>query len=357
MKRKQILTIVGARPQFVKAAVVSRELALNSAVEEKILHTGQHYDFNMSDVFFGEMKIPKPAFQLAVKETLHGAMTAEMLKGIEKILLEDKPDLVIVYGDTNSTLAGALAAKKVQIPLAHIEAGLRSFNLEMPEEINRILTDRISDFLFCPTDTAMRNLEMEGFMHFPCVQLKSGDVMKDAVDFYSVLAAEKSGIIREQKLESFLLCTLHREQNTNDKDRLLNIMDALNTLNEDCPVLMPLHPRTKKFLAEHKIHPKFKTIDPVSYFDMLELLRHCRMVLTDSGGLQKEAFFFQKPCITLREETEWIELVEHGFNILGGADKQRILSAYREMLKPKRNFDIDLYGDGHAAARIVNSLL
>ncbi|MBL0064293.1 MAG: UDP-N-acetylglucosamine 2-epimerase (non-hydrolyzing) [Bacteroidetes bacterium] len=357
MRQKKIITIVGARPQFVKAAVLSRELAKHSGVEEKILHTGQHYDPNMSDVFFEEMNIPKPAFQLSVTETTHGAMTAEMLKGIEAVLLKEKPNLVIVYGDTNSTLAGALAAKKIQIPIAHVEAGLRSFNMEMPEEINRILTDRISDYLFCPTNTAMKNLEMEGFGYFPSKRIKSGDVMKDAVDYYSLLAADKSSIMRGLKLDSFVLCTLHREQNTNDKSRLESIISALNTLNKDIPVVMPLHPRTRKFLDEHGIHPQVRLIDPVSYFDMLELLRHCRMVFTDSGGLQKEAFFFQKFCVTLREETEWTELVDHGFNVLVGSDKSAILSAYSDLINGKKNFNIDLYGDGHAAARIVQTLL
>jgi UDP-GlcNAc3NAcA epimerase len=357
MKKTKIITVVGARPQFVKAAVLSRELAKHQGIEEKIVHTGQHYDSNMSEVFFKEMNIPKPAFQLTVKERQHGAMTGEMLKGIESVLLAEKPDLVIVYGDTNSTLAGALAAKKIQIPLAHVEAGLRSYTMSMPEEINRILTDRISVYLFCPTDAAMMNLESEGFSHFPCKRIKTGDVMKDAVDYYSLIAAEKSSIVRELKLDSFLLCTLHREQNTNNTENLSSIIHAFNQLNEFCTVVLPLHPRTRKFIDEHKIHLKFKVIEPASYFDMLELLRHCKMVITDSGGLQKESFFFQKPCITLRNETEWTELVEHGFNVLAGADTSRIISAYKEMLHCDKNFNIDLYGDGHAAERIVQAIL
>lgn len=357
MKRKKIISIVGARPQFVKAAVVSRELGLHSNVRELILHTGQHYDSNMSAVFFEEMSIPKPSFQLHVAETTHGAMTAKMLEGIERILLEEKPDLVIVYGDTNSTLAGALAAKKIRIPLAHVEAGLRSFTMDMPEEINRILTDRISDFLFCPTNQAMQNLEQEGFGHFPCIRIQSGDVMKDAVDYYALQAAEKSGIIRSLQMEEFVLCTVHREQNTNDKIRLKGIVDGLNAINESIPVIMPIHPRTRKFLQQFSIQPKFKLIEPVSYFDMLELLRHCRTVVTDSGGLQKEAYFFQKGCITLREETEWTELVSNGFNILSGADATSIEKDAKDLMQRTLNFDIELYGDGHAAGKIVSALI
>ena len=353
----KIITVVGARPQFVKAAVVSRELKKHSTVNELIIHTGQHHDANMSDVFFDEMDIPKPAFHLGIHGLGHGAMTGQMLEGIERILIEEKPDFVLVYGDTNSTLAGALAASKLLIPVAHVEAGLRSFNMAMPEEQNRILTDRLSSMLFCPTQTAIDNLSKEGYPFSNNRLILSGDVMQDAAMFYAENSEARSTVFKTLGLHDFVLCTLHRAENTNDLTRLQSIINALEKINAEQKVVLPLHPRTQKIMKDAGMKTNLTIIDPVGYFDMLELLKHCKLVMTDSGGLQKEAFFFQKFCITLRDETEWVELVNGGFNLLAGADEDKILHAYSAALTAQCDFNVDLYGGGQAATRIVNEII
>ncbi|MDD3195004.1 MAG: UDP-N-acetylglucosamine 2-epimerase (non-hydrolyzing) [Paludibacter sp.] len=349
---KRIMTIVGARPQFVKAATLSREFA-RVGIEEKIIHTGQHFDANMSEVFFTEMEIPKPSYQLDINGVGHGAMTGRMLEGIETILLNEKPDAVLVYGDTNSTLAGALAAAKLHIPVVHVEAGLRSFTMQMPEEINRILTDRISTVLFCPTDTALNNLAAERFDKLPVTIIKNGDVMQDAALFYAQKAAEKATVMKQLPVQQFALATVHRQENTDDPSKLKEIVEGLNVLHRELPVVLPLHPRTRNILNQSGLKVDFITIDPVGYFDMISLLQHCDLVITDSGGVQKEAFFFGKHCITLREQTEWVELVEQGYNRLAGSDPELLMSAYRHFMQHRSDFTVDLYGKGKAAAMAV----
>lgn len=355
----KIVTIVGARPQFIKAAAVSREIANYPKIQEVIVHTGQHFDANMSDIFFEEMQIPRPHYFLDINSVGHGAMTGRMLEKIEEVLLKEKPDYVLVYGDTNSTLAGALAAKKLHIKVVHVEAGLRSFNMQMPEEINRILTDRISDVLCCPTNKAVENLQHEGFGRFCCTIVNTGDVMQDAALFYSSKSVEKSNVVENFGLVEtpFVLCTIHRAENTDDPARLAGIVSALNDICRQMRVVLPLHPRTRKILEQRDQRLDFEPIDPVGYFDMVELLKHAKLVMTDSGGLQKEAFFFKKPCITLRDETEWVELVETGANLLVGADHARIIEGYREMLVKSVDFPEELYGGGRAAASIIALLL
>jgi len=354
----KIITVIGARPQFIKAAALSREFAKHEHIEEIIVHTGQHFDANMSEVFFEEMEIPKPSYNLEINSLSHGAMTGRMIEGIEEILLKEKPDLLLVYGDTNSTIAGALAAKKLHIKVAHVEAGLRSFNMEMPEEINRILTDRISDYLFCPTDSAVNNLKKEGYDSLDATIVITGDVMQDAALFYAQKSEEKSTIISQLGLQKFALATLHRAENTDSKERLSQLVEGLNEIHETiCPVVLPLHPRTKAKLAAHGLELKVKLIDPVGYFDMIELLKNCALVLTDSGGLQKEAFFFRKNCVTMRDQTEWVELIENGVNVLIGADKKKLVESTRTMLNKSSNFDVNLYGNGNASVLIVTELL
>lgn len=354
----KIITVIGARPQFIKAAALSREFAKHEHIEEIIVHTGQHFDANMSEVFFEEMEIPKPSYNLEINSLSHGAMTGRMIEGIEEILLKEKPDLLLVYGDTNSTIAGALAAKKLHIKVAHVEAGLRSFNMEMPEEINRILTDRISDYLFCPTDSAVNNLKKEGYDSLDATIVRTGDVMQDAALFYAQKSEEKSTIISQLGLQKFALATLHRAENTDSKERLSQLVEGLNEIHETiCPVVLPLHPRTKAKLVAHGLELKVKLIDPLGYFDMIELLKNCALVMTDSGGLQKEAFFFRKNCVTMRDQTEWVELIENGVNVLIGADKKKLVESTRTMLNKSSNFDVNLYGNGNASVHIVTELL
>lgn len=350
---QKILTIIGARPQFIKASVVSRAIAQHSELTEIMLHTGQHFDANMSDIFFNQLGIPKPDIQLDIHGGSHGEMTGKMLAEIELALLAHQPDRVLVYGDTNSTLAGALAAAKLHIPVAHVEAGLRSFNMQMPEEINRILTDQISDLLFCPTDTAVRNLHNEGFVNKPVQVLQVGDVMQDAALLFA-----KNAVAPQGKLPAtFILATLHRAENTDNPERLAQIVYALNTLHACvAPVVLPLHPRTRKLVAAQGLQLNVHLIDPVGYFEMVWLLDHCQLVLTDSGGVQKEAFFFGKACITMRDQTEWVELVEVGANELVGADTSRIISASTRHLGRKIEDSQQLYGGGQAAQRIVDVL-
>jgi UDP-GlcNAc3NAcA epimerase len=352
----KIVTVLGARPQFIKASTVSRALK-NKGIKEIIVHTGQHFDHNMSQVFFDEMEIPTPDYNLSVSGLNHGAMTGRMLEKIEEVLLKEKPDYTMVYGDTNSTLAGALAAVKLHIPVAHVEAGLRSFEMKMPEEVNRILTDRISNLLFCPTNTAIKNLEAEGFKNFSCDIILSGDVMYDAVLYYQKKIETQSRIIEQLSLKTgeFILATLHRAENTNDPVRLKNICEAFNEINKEIKIVLPLHPRTKAFLASHQIRLDTTIIEPVGYFDMLALLSTCSMVLTDSGGLQKEAYFFKKFCITLRDQTEWVELIEAGANVIVGADKLNIIHQFKSYYGKTIKMTEGLYGSGRASELIADS--
>ena len=349
----KIVTVVGARPQFIKAAAVSRALKNETNIEEVIIHTGQHFDANMSNVFFEELHIPKPHYNLAINSLSHGAMTGRMMESIEEVILKEKPDYVLVYGDTNSTIAGALAAKKLHVKVVHVEAGLRSFNIKMPEEINRILTDRISDFLFCPTDEAVKNLNNEGYKNIDCQIIKNGDVMQDAALYYKKLAKKPPFDLAEK----FVLLTMHRAENTDDLEKLKNIISALNEIHQKMPVVWLIHPRTKHIIKKHSIGVDFHICDPVGYLEMIYLLEHCSLVMTDSGGLQKEAFFFSKNCVTLREETEWVELIEGGFNVLVGSDIDKIKKGFDTMLSKKNDFTVNLYGNGQASKTIATELL
>lgn len=355
----KIVTIIGARPQFIKAAALSREFKRHPSIQEIIIHTGQHFDANMSDIFFSEMEIPHPNYHLEIHGVSHGAMTGRMMEKIEEVLIEEKPDLVLVYGDTNSTLAGALTAKKLHIKVAHVEAGLRSFNMQMPEEINRILTDRISDFLFCPTLAAMNNLKNEGFESFNSVVTHSGDVMEDAALFYASKALLKPSIVTHLGFDNkdFILATIHRAENTDNKTNLTNIISALNKLNDTTPVIVPMHPRTSKIISSLNIPILFKVIEPVGYFEMIQLMSHCKLIITDSGGLQKEAFMFGKYCITVREESEWVELIENGYNYLAGTDVNRIGALASELLTKPFPTKQNLYGNGKASSVICETLL
>ncbi len=354
----KIITIIGARPQFVKAAVVSRELSNSKNIHEIIVHTGQHFDKNMSEIFFEEMEIPTPHYNLNINGLSHGAMTGQMLEGIEKVCMTEKPDFVMVYGDTNSTIAGALAAKKMGIGVIHIEAGLRSFNMNMPEEINRILADRISDVLFCPTDNAIQNLKNEGIVDGSVKVIQNGDVMQDAAIFYSKKSELKSTVIKHLKLsgKNFVLATIHRQENTDTKDKLLTIISSFNYVSKEMDVVVPMHPRTRKIIEREQIEVNFTMIDPVGYFDMIELLKHCKLVMTDSGGLQKEAYFFNKYCITLREETEWVELIQNNYNTLVGTDYEKIVDSFHKYAKLEFSKTSELYGGGKASEIIRKSL-
>lgn len=350
-----VLTVVGARPQFIKAATISRAFARHGpAVRELLVHTGQHYDANMSGLFFDELELPAPSINLGIGGGPHGQNTGRMLEKLEAVMLEARPDIVLVYGDTDSTLAGALAAVKLHIPLAHVEAGLRSHNRHMPEEINRVLTDHASDVLFPPTAAARDNLLHEGLRQRRIHVF--GDVMYDAVLHYRRLARKPSwfGDLQAQDGE-FALCTVHRAENTDDTTRLRNIVAALASC--PVPVVMPLHPRTRSSMLEAGLSwpDKVHAVEPVGYLEMVWLESNCKFVLTDSGGVQKEAFFHRKPCITLRDETEWVELVAAGWNQVVGTDPERISSAMAAIATPSEA--PALYGAGDAAARIVDSLV
>ena len=349
---KKICTVIGARPQFIKAAPVSK--ILRREFNEILIHTGQHYDNNMSAIFFEELNIPKPDYNLGIGSGGHGKMTGEMLTKLEEIYLKEKPDYVLVYGDTNSTLAGALAASKLLIPVIHIEAGLRSFNMSMPEEQNRILTDHISSLLFAPTETAMKNIRNEGLND---KGINVGDVMYDAVLNFANLANQKSTIVKELGLKSgeYILTTIHRAENTDNINRLRNIIEALNSTKDR--IVLPIHPRTKKYIQEYglKFSDNIKCIEPIGYLDMINLESNASKIVTDSGGVQKEAYFMDKPCITMRDETEWVETVNVGWNIIVGTDKQKILNAINEFKVPKVKPNI--FGDGKAAEKILESLL
>jgi UDP-GlcNAc3NAcA epimerase len=350
--RIKVVSIVGARPQFIKAAPLSRALRVDA--DEVLVHTGQHYDDNMSRTFFDEMEIPRPEYHLEVGSGSHGLQTGLMMERIEKILVDERPDLVLVYGDTNSTLAGALDAAKLVIPLAHVEAGLRSFNRLMPEEINRIVADHCSDLLFCPTRTAVENLTAEGVVQGVHM---TGDVMFDAALRFAGLADARSDVIERLSLDKggYLLCTVHRAENTDDRSRLGGIVRALAECGRT--VVFPLHPRTQRMLGEHGLDrvlggiPTVRLIDPVGYLDMIRLERNAALILTDSGGVQKEAYFYRVPCVTLRSETEWVETVRDGWNRVAGSDPEAILKAMRGF-NPPESSNVS-FGDGCAAEKIV----
>ncbi len=360
----KVLTVLGARPQFIKAATVSRALQAYGAINEIILHTGQHFDTNMSEVFFEQLDIPRPHYNLQISGLGHGAMTGRMLESIESILLQEMPDWVLVYGDTNSTLAGALAASKLHIPLAHVEAGLRSHNLAMPEEINRVITDRVSSLLLCPTQTAIQNLQNEGFP-FPATDkriqqiINVGDVMYDAVSYYRARAEQHVDLgsfgLQHQ---GYVLCTLHRQENTDNPERMSSILQALRTIAKEIPVVLPLHPRTKAKLAKQYNENTLSGItilEPLPYLEMQRLQISSNLILTDSGGMQKEAYFHGVPCITLRDETEWVETVEAGWNQLVGSNTKEIVTAWQSAKVPKERVN-NCYGDGHASEKIVKLL-
>lgn len=347
----KIVTIVGARPQFIKAAAVSR--VLRQDVREVLVHTGQHYDDNMSQVFFDELEIPRPDYNLGIGSGGHGVQTGAMLAGIEEILLKEKPDRVLVYGDTNSTLAGTLAAAKLHIPVAHVEAGLRSFNRRMPEEINRVLTDHVADLLFCPSKTAVANLTAEG-VH-DGVHLV-GDVMYEALMHAVTLANQKSDVLERLNLtpSSYALATIHRAENTDDPERLARLMAALQEVSCKMPVIFPVHPRTRGKLGPLAAGGDLRLLDPQGYLDMVRLEAGASVILTDSGGIQKEAYWLRVPCVTLRDETEWVETVAQGWNVVAGADCDVILRAARQPVRPKTRDDA-YRGEG-SVGRLIQAL-
>lgn len=352
----KIITIIGARPQFIKAAVVSRVIKEISGVEEILIHTGQHFDANMSDVFFDELDIRKPDYQLKIGGGTHGQNTGRMIEAIEEVLLAEKPDWVLVYGDTDSTLAGTLAAVKLHIPIAHVEAGLRSFNRQMPEEINRLLTDHAADILFAPTDTAVLNLKNEGISDFKVHQV--GDVMYDATLFYQEKAKKPDSV--QDIAKDFVLCTIHRAENTNDLNRLIRIINALNSIAEDHIIILPVHPRTAGVISKMpkiQLHENIRVIDPVGFLEMNWLLQNCSLVMTDSGGVQKEAFFHLKPCVTLRDETEWVELIKAGVNMLASPEDGDIPAAFKSMYGHTIDKNLNLYGDGQTGKRVLEIMM
>ncbi len=373
----KIVTVVGARPQFIKAAAVSREILafnrrrrLKKKILEILVHTGQHYDYLMDRVFFEELRFPNPDYYLGIGSGSHARQTGMMLDRIETVLQKEKPKVVMVYGDTNSTLAGALAAAKLNIPVAHVEAGLRSYNRTMPEELNRILTDHLSTFLFCPTNQAVKHLSKEGVKDGKTILVKKvGDVMYDSVLYYSEIAEKRSTIFEKLNLftpnsklrtPNYYLATLHRAENTDNPKKLKSILSGLNEIAKNVPVILPLHPRTKKMIKAYRLFSKtqrIKLIDPVSYLDMLELERNAKAILTDSGGVQKEAYWFRIPCFTLREETEWVETIESGWNILVGSETEPIVKQVRQRME-RRSIRLGkgVFGDGKASERIVQIL-
>lgn len=355
-----ILTIIGARPQFIKAAAVSRMIESHSVLSERLLHTGQHFDANMSDVFFDEMGISTPAHNLGISGGSHGAMTGKMLEGIEKILLDTKPDAVMVYGDTNSTLAGALAASKLEIPVAHVEAGLRSFNRSMPEEVNRILTDHCSDLLLTPTTTATSNLSAEGVPEERIRQV--GDVMYDAAKHFGSLVADRdiSRLTGVNTGNSFVLATVHRQENTDNIQRLAAIIEGLAVVAVDIPVVLPLHPRTRGRLKGAGLSAaleRLTLLEPQGYLEMVAMEKQAALIATDSGGVQKEAFFHGVPCVTLRDETEWVELVNSGWNrVVPPISSDAVSNAVYASLGTKGQ-SVNPYGDGNASAKIIAALV
>ncbi len=361
---KKILTVVGARPQFIKAAAISRVVRqeeFSGRMHEILVHTGQHFDANMSEIFFEEMDIPRPDYHLGIGGSSHGKMTGQMLEKLEELYLDLKPDAVLVYGDTNSTLAGALAASKLNIPVAHVEAGLRSYWMRMPEEQNRVLTDHISTWLFCPTLTSIENLRKEGIaegVH------RVGDVMYDVNLFYQnrLMEEAEKGVKRpmgwaETLPQQFILMTVHRAENTDDAVRLGGIMEGLQRL--PLPVIWPVHPRTAKVIKELglEVPANVRMVEPVGYFDMLALEMRASLIITDSGGVQKEAYFVKKPCITLRDQTEWVETAADGWNLLAGTDPQRIVSAFEQIITHPPREQQTHYGDGLASRKIIEILI
>ena len=365
----KILTVIGARPQIIKAAAISRVIrnSFRDRVQEVILHTGQHYDTNMSQVFFDELGIPAPDFNLGVGSGSHGKQTARIVEGIEDVLSDGGFDGVILYGDTNSTLAGAIAASKLSIPVFHVEAGLRSFNMAMPEEINRIVCDHLSSILFAPTQTAVDNLTREGLVDSPArfadgkkrTVLNVGDVMYDNALYFSSLASGRSKVLDACSVQpgNYVLATVHRNFNTDVPERIGAIFNALSFIADhySIPIILPLHPRTRKYLP-FKFSDRIQLIPPASFFDILTLEKNARLVITDSGGVQKESFFFEKPTIILREETEWVEIIDHGAGVLADADLTRITEAYESLSGKRVNFP-PLFGDGHAAEKIVSTII
>ncbi len=375
----KILTVIGARPQIIKAAAISRAVrnVFSDVLQEKILHTGQHYDQNMSQVFIDELGIPQPDYNLGVGSGSHGEQTAKMIAGIENVLTSEHFDGILLYGDTNSTLAGAVAASKIHVPIFHVEAGLRSFNMSMPEEINRIVCDQLASILFPPTETGIKNLKAEGFMESKAkfkngksrMVVNSGDVMYDNSLFFSRLSQQRCDIIDRLGLtkDGYVLATIHRDNNTDDKQRLTNIFTALLDITErdGIDIVLPLHPRTKKLVpvnlepavfARLQSSERVRLIPPASFFEIIELERNARVVMTDSGGVQKEAFFFERPCVILRPETEWVEIVEHGAGIIADADYDRITRAYSQLTGKTVNFP-QLFGDGKAAEHILTAIV
>jgi UDP-GlcNAc3NAcA epimerase len=374
----KILTIIGARPQIIKAAAVSRAVRkFKGQITELIVHTGQHYDENMSAVFFDELGIPQPDYNLNVGSGNHGAQTARMISGIEEILLKEKPHCLVLYGDTNSTVAGALAASKIHVPVVHIEAGLRSFNKAMPEEINRILCDHVSTLLFTPTESGLKNLKKEGFdfkhkapftIDKPGV-FHCGDIMYDNSLFFSGIAEEKTDIIDKLGLkDEFILATIHRNANTDEPKNLSALFSALNriSLENNLKVVLPLHPRTASLMEKNlskelfeavNENKLFKIIPPVSFLEMIALEKNSALLMTDSGGVQKEAYFFNKCCVILREETEWTELVDSGFAILTGANEEKVMAAFQKLYKKKPSDYPSFYGDGKAAEFICRQMI
>ncbi len=351
----KFVSIVGARPQFIKAAMISNKIQNVDGIEEIMVHTGQHFDANMSDIFFNQLDISRPEIHHHIHGGNHGEMTGRMLVEIEKTLIEHKPDGVLVYGDTNSTLAGALASSKLHIPIAHVESGLRSFDIHMPEEVNRIVTDRLSDILLCPTDISIHNLECEGFKNLSKRVVKVGDVMQDAALFFASRAVAPAGF----KLDpGFILSTVHRAENTDDPERLTSIISALNDIHQTVsPVVLPLHPRTHNAIKKLGLELKVHLIEPVGYLEMIWLLNNCGLVLTDSGGVQKEAFFFGKACVTLRDQTEWVELVNLGVNDIVGADCKKIIESVNHNFGRVVHDTNELYGGGRTSQNIVNELM
>lgn len=357
----KVITVLGARPQFIKASVVSHAIQQAEGVKEIVVHTGQHFDANMSDVFFTDLGMNKPDYSLGVHGGSHAVMTARMLVAVEDVIMKEQPNIVLVYGDTNSTLAGALAAAKMHIPVAHVEAGLRSFNMAMPEEVNRVLTDRISNWLFTPTKTATANLLQEGFSKAQITEV--GDVMLDVALHHGDRVQPGVGLMAELNLKEsqYILATIHRQENTDDTKRLKNIVKGLINIAKKTPVVWPLHPRTKSVLKEigllNELERKVILIDPVGYLEMVQLEKYSSLIVTDSGGVQKEAFFHQVPCVTVREETEWVELVKAGWNRLAPPlSTDVIITAIEDALESKGDV-IKPYGNGQAAKNIVSALL
>lgn len=371
-----ILTIIGARPQIIKAAALSRAIKnrFSDKITEKILHTGQHYDNNMSQVFFDELGIPKPDYNLQVGSGSHGEQTAKMIAGIERVLQEEHFDAVVVYGDTNSTLAGAVAAAKLHVPVVHIEAGLRSFNMTMPEEQNRIVCDQLSSLLFVPTQTGYENLKNEGLVNSKATfangkrreVYNSGDIMLDNSLYFAELADKKTSVLEDNKLEpnNFVLATIHRDNNTDNPERLTNIFEALLEISEKEKVVLPLHPRTSKMLEKNlkpRVYNRLRSssiliLPPVSFLEMTRLEKNAKIIITDSGGVQKEAYFFHKPCVIMRPETEWVEIVEQGAGIVADASSNAIIKAYNSLIDKKIEYK-PLFGNGNAAGFILEKIL